>query len=70
LAARQLRGRSPRPQQPERMRRIGVLRNIPADDPEATARTAAFKQTLQELGWTDGHNARSDIRSSVAAAAL
>jgi hypothetical protein len=47
-----------------------VLNNIPADDPEATARTAAFKQTLQELGWTDGHNARIDIRSSVAAAGI
>jgi putative tryptophan/tyrosine transport system substrate-binding protein len=51
-----------RAQQRERMRRIGVLSTLPADDPEATARTAAFLQTLQELGWTDGRNVRIDIR--------
>jgi len=51
-----------RAQQGERMRRIGVLSTLPADDPEATARTAAFLQTLQELGWTDGRNIRIDIR--------
>jgi putative ABC transport system substrate-binding protein len=51
-----------RTQQAERMRRIGVLSTLPADDPEATARTAAFLQTLQELGWTDGRNVRIDIR--------
>jgi ABC-type uncharacterized transport system substrate-binding protein len=49
-------------QQSERVRRIGVLSTLPADDPEATARTAAFLQTLQELGWTDGRNVRIDIR--------
>jgi putative ABC transport system substrate-binding protein len=49
-------------QQPERMRRIGVLSAIPADDPESTARTAAFLQTLQELGWTDGRNVRIEMR--------
>jgi putative ABC transport system substrate-binding protein len=51
-------------QQRERMRRVGVLSTIPADDPEATSRTAAFLQTLQELGWTDGRNVRIDIRWS------
>jgi putative tryptophan/tyrosine transport system substrate-binding protein len=51
-----------RAQQGERMRRIGVLSTLPADDPEATARTAAFLQTLQELGWTDGRNVQIDIR--------
>jgi putative ABC transport system substrate-binding protein len=51
-----------RAQQPSRLRRIGVLSTLPADDPEATARTAAFLKTLQELGWTDGRNARIDIR--------
>jgi putative ABC transport system substrate-binding protein len=35
-----------RAQQPQRLRRIGVLSTIPADTPEATARTAAFLQTL------------------------
>ena len=34
----------------------------PPDDPESTARTAAFLQTLQELGWTDGRNVRIEMR--------
>jgi putative ABC transport system substrate-binding protein len=37
-------------QQPERMRRIGVLMPFAADDPEAKARLAAFHQGLQQLG--------------------
>ena len=41
-----------RAQQPERMRRIGVLMNLAADDPEVQARNTALLQTLQELGWT------------------
>ena len=49
-------------QQPLRMRRVGVLSTTPPDDPEATARTAAFLQTLQELGWTDGRNVRIEMR--------
>ena len=49
-------------QQPQRQRRIGVLSTIPADDPEAIARMAAFRRTLQELGWTEGRNVRIDIR--------
>ena len=48
-------------QQPERMRRIGVLMNR-ADDPEGRARIAAFLQGLQQLGWTDGGNVRMDTR--------
>ena len=44
------------------MRRIGVLMNLAADDPEAQARLAAFQQGLQQLGWTDGRNVRIDIR--------
>ena len=51
-------------QQGERMRRIGVLSSLAADDPEAAARNAAFLQTLQELGWTDGRNVRIDYRWS------
>jgi putative ABC transport system substrate-binding protein len=50
-------------QQPsERMRRIGVLMNSTADDPEGQARIAAFHQGLQEGGWTLGHNARIEVR--------
>jgi putative ABC transport system substrate-binding protein len=51
-----------RAQQPERMRRVGVLMNFPADDPEAPARLTAFAQGLQQLGWTDGRNLRIDYR--------
>jgi len=52
-----------RAQQPERMRRIGVLMAPSANDPEAQARVAAFLQGLQELGWSDGRNVTIDIRS-------
>ena len=51
-----------RAQQAERMRRIGVLMNVAADDPEGQARIAAFLQGLQQLGWTDGRNVRIDYR--------
>ena len=42
-----------RAQQGERVRRIGVLMSLAADDPEGQARLAAFLQGLQQLGWTD-----------------
>ncbi|MGA8692587.1 MAG: ABC transporter substrate-binding protein [Xanthobacteraceae bacterium] len=51
-----------RAQQPDRMRRIGVLMSVAADDPEGQARIAAFLQGLQQLGWTDGRNVRIDTR--------
>jgi putative ABC transport system substrate-binding protein len=51
-----------RAQQPEQMRRIGVLMNRAANDPDGQARLAAFKQKLQQLGWTDGGNVRIDTR--------
>src|SRR5450759_1406109 len=51
-----------RAQQGDRLRRIGVLIPLAADDPEAKARLAAFAQGLQELGWTDGRNVRIDTR--------
>jgi ABC-type uncharacterized transport system substrate-binding protein len=53
-----------RAQQPERMRHIGVLTNLGADDPLSATRVAAFVQRLQELGWTDGRNVRIDYRWS------
>ena len=53
-------------QQADRMRRVGVLLNRAADDPEETARVAAFLQRLQELGWTDGRNVRVDYRWAAA----
>jgi ABC-type uncharacterized transport system substrate-binding protein len=51
-----------RAQQAERMRRIGVLMAIAADDPQSQRRMTAFVQGLQELGWTDGRNIRIDTR--------
>ena len=49
-------------QQPERIRRIGALSPLPADDPEAKARMAAFLQELAQFGWVDGRNVRIDAR--------
>jgi putative ABC transport system substrate-binding protein len=51
-----------RAQQSDQMRRIGVLMNLTADDPESITRLAAFHQGLQELGWTLGRNVRIDYR--------
>jgi putative ABC transport system substrate-binding protein len=51
-----------RAQQGERMRRIGVLMNLAADDPEAPARVAALAQGLGELGWAAGRNVMIDYR--------
>ena len=51
-------------QQPGRMRRIGVLLALAADDPESQARTARFLQGLQELGWTVGRTVQIDWRWS------
>src|SRR5437667_7093187 len=53
-----------RAQQGEQMRRIGVLMNTGADEPESQARLAAFMQGLQELGWAAGRNLRIDHRWS------
>jgi putative ABC transport system substrate-binding protein len=49
-------------QQRERMRRIGVLMPLAADDPEGQVRITAFAQGLQELGWSVGRNLRLDYR--------
>ena len=51
-----------RAQQPERMRRIGVLMSTAADDPESQFRLAAFLQGLQGFGWTVGQNVQIDTR--------
>src|SRR5262249_61259185 len=56
-------------QQRERMRRIGVLIPLTADDPESQRRGTAFVQGLQELGWTDRRNVRLDIRWTAGGAA-
>ena len=51
-----------RAQQPERMRRIGVLLPGTANDAEYQARMVAFLQGLQQLGWSEGRNVRIDTR--------
>ena len=49
-------------QQGERMRRIGVLTNLRADDPESEARNTAFLQELAQLGWIARRNVQIDTR--------
>jgi putative ABC transport system substrate-binding protein len=51
-----------RAQQAERMRRIGVLNALAADDAVAQARNGAFLQGLQQSGWTIGRNVEIDTR--------
>ena len=51
-----------RAQQRERMRRVGVLMNRVADDPQSRLHVAAFQQRLQELGWTNDANVRIEYR--------
>ena len=51
-----------RAQQPERLRHIGVLMILAADDPQGQVRLAGFQQGLQQLGWSDGRNVQIDIR--------
>jgi putative ABC transport system substrate-binding protein len=51
-----------RGQQPNRMRRIGMLMGQAANDPEGQTRIIAFAQGLAQLGWTFGQNLRIDTR--------
>jgi putative ABC transport system substrate-binding protein len=52
-----------RAQQPERVRRIGLLLGpYTQTDREGQARVAAFLDTLQKLGWADGRNVQIDYR--------
>jgi putative ABC transport system substrate-binding protein len=55
-----------RAQQRDRMRRIGVLMGHEQNDPDIRARLSGFTQRLSELGWTDGLNARLDVRWAAA----
>jgi putative tryptophan/tyrosine transport system substrate-binding protein len=57
-----------RAQQPEGMRRIGVLMGLPEDDPETKARAVKFRQELERLGWAEGRNVRIDTRFAPAGA--
>ena len=51
-----------RAQQGERVRRIGVLMNLPAGNPEAAPHVAAFQEALRDLGWNVGRNIQMDVR--------
>jgi ABC-type uncharacterized transport system substrate-binding protein len=51
-----------RAQQPDRMRRIGVLMAFDENDPKTKGWLSNFTQWLAELGWTDGHTVRMDVR--------
>jgi putative ABC transport system substrate-binding protein len=51
-----------RAQQGDRVRRIGMLSPGDENDPVQKPRLAAFTQALADLGWTDGRNARVDLR--------
>jgi putative ABC transport system substrate-binding protein len=51
-----------RGQQPERMRRIGLLMPYSENEPVAKSRYSEFTQALADLGWTVGRNLRIDLR--------
>src|SRR5262245_28416820 len=59
-AAWPLRGRAQ--QQPDGVRRIGVLMAYSESDREGQVNVAAFREGLQKLGWMDGRNVRIDSR--------
>src|ERR1700722_3018035 len=51
-----------RAQQPDQLRRIGVLKATFEGDPAGESRLAAFRGELAKLGWTEGRNLRIDVR--------
>ena len=55
-------------QQPDRMRRIGVLVGLAEDDADTKAWLAGFRQGLERLGWSEGRNVRIDLRFAPAVA--
>jgi putative ABC transport system substrate-binding protein len=55
-----------RAQQPERVRRIGVLMGYPENDLEGTAFFAAFREGLEKLGWVEDRHTRFDVRWATA----
>jgi putative ABC transport system substrate-binding protein len=51
-----------RAQQPERMRRVGVVMGYAERDPNGQLQVVSFRQQLQKLGWVEGSNIRIDFR--------
>ena len=62
--------RAARAQQPDRLRRVGVLMNAAATDTEYQSYLAAFLQGLRQLGWIEGQNLRLDVRWNAGDAGL
>ena len=54
-----------RAQQNQRVRRIGALMNVAADDPVSSARANALIEGLQARGWVDGRKMQIDYRWAV-----
>ena len=52
-------------EQTDKIRRIGVLVNLPEDDPQTQVRLDTFRKNLAQLGWVEGRNVRIDYRFSV-----
>ena len=52
-------------QQADRVRRIGVLTNLPESDPQTRARLGVFRQELAKFDWLEGRNIRIDYRFSI-----
>jgi putative tryptophan/tyrosine transport system substrate-binding protein len=53
-----------RAQQGGNVRRIGVIVNVGADDPEAKATIAAFREAMEKLGWSEGRNLHIDFHGA------
>src|SRR4029077_1830141 len=53
---------SARAQQPDGVKRIGVLIPYAENDVQSQAHRAVFQEALLQLGWTDGRNVRIDYR--------
>jgi len=51
-----------RAQQPERMRRIGILTAQAESDPAIKGHLAIFAKGLHSFGWSEGHNLRIEVR--------
>ena len=61
-AARRRHGRSRRVRKREKVRRIGVMASLAADDRVAQIRNGAFLQGLQQAGWNVGRNVSIEYR--------
>jgi len=57
-------------QQPERLRRLGVLSGFPENDPFPHRMMSAFADALGRLGWVEGKNIRIDYRFAASDPAL